>query len=75
MGTWRNTQADFEGQLKDSKRLEKQCPFPNMMCECCMSALIEEIGYNNYKIFCLIRNAYVVEPINRKLGTESAYTA
>lgn len=59
MGAWCDTQAAYYGRIDDSKRLEKQCPFPQKMCDCCMHALTEEVGYNNHKAYCLLLDRYV----------------
>lgn len=45
----------------NSKRLEK-CAMPDMGCSLCQYGLIEELGYNNHRTFCLLKDEYIVKP-------------
>lgn len=68
MGAWGDTQAAYYGDMTLSECSEK-CTIPDMMCDLCQYALVEEIGFNNHRTFCLLNDSYIVKPFHRKLGT------
>lgn len=58
MGTWRDTQAAYFGKEVDSEHSEN-CTTPGHICDICLYALREEIGYNNYRTYCLLNDRYI----------------